>query len=120
MRKPAWQHDRHCPGRTVVDVAAVAWNVPVYNKDFGGWVTVGGTSVAAPLVAGIYGLAGNAATIKPGYEYARARDLFDVTRGNNALLGTVAQVCGNDYLCTAKPGYDAPTGLGTPDGTGAF
>jgi hypothetical protein len=28
--------------------------------------------------------------------------------------------CGYDYLCVAKPGYDAPTGLGTPDGTGAF
>jgi hypothetical protein len=29
-------------------------------------------------------------------------------------------VCGYDYLCVAKKGYDAPTGLGTPDGTGAF
>jgi hypothetical protein len=29
-------------------------------------------------------------------------------------------VCGNTYLCVAKPGYDAPTGLGTPDGSGAF
>jgi hypothetical protein len=28
--------------------------------------------------------------------------------------------CGHDYLCQAKKGYDAPTGLGTPDGTGAF
>lgn len=28
--------------------------------------------------------------------------------------------CGNDYLCVAKKGYDAPTGLGTPNGIGAF
>lgn len=28
--------------------------------------------------------------------------------------------CGGSYLCTARPGYDGPTGLGTPDGTGAF
>jgi hypothetical protein len=24
------------------------------------------------------------------------------------------------YLCTAQAGYDGPTGLGTPNGTGAF
>jgi hypothetical protein len=30
------------------------------------------------------------------------------------------QACGRDYLCTAKKGYDAPTGLGTPNGPGAF
>ncbi|MGH2895888.1 MAG: peptidase S8, partial [Solirubrobacteraceae bacterium] len=39
--------------------------------------------------------------------------LFDVTSGSN---GT----CGGSYLCTAGPGYDGPTGLGTPNGTGAF
>ena len=49
------------------------------------------------------------------------RDFFDVTRGNNVMYGnTTKQSCGDDYLCTAKPGYDAPTGLGTPNGTGAF
>jgi subtilase family serine protease len=120
VRKPAWQHDRHCPGRTVADVSAVAWNVPIYNKDFGGWVTVAGTSVAAPLIAGIYGLAGNAATIKPGYAYAHRSDLFDVARGNNSLFVPARQACGDDYLCVAKHGYDAPTGAGTPDGIGAF
>jgi subtilase family serine protease len=120
VAKPAWQHDPHCPGRTVADVSAVAWNVPIYNQDYGGWVTIGGTSVAAPLIAGIYGLAGNGASIKPGYAYAHAKDLFDVTSGSNSLFVTAAQACGNDYLCTAKPGYDAPTGLGTPDGTSAF
>jgi hypothetical protein len=26
----------------------------------------------------------------------------------------------HDYLCVAKKGYDAPTGLGSPDGIGAF
>jgi Subtilase family len=120
VAKPDWQHDPHCPGRSVADVSAVAWNVPVYNRDYGGWVTVGGTSVAAPLIAGIYGLAGNAATVTPGYAYAHRRDLFDITRGSNSLFVTPAQACGGDYLCVAKKGYDAPTGLGTPDGIGAF
>jgi subtilase family serine protease len=120
VSKPPWQHDPHCPGRTVSDVSAVASNIPIYNKDYGGWITVGGTSVAAPLIAGIYGLAGNASVIPLGYAYSHRRDLFDVTHGNNALFVPAYLACGNDYLCVAKKGYDAPTGLGTPDGIGAF
>jgi subtilase family protein len=118
--KPAWQHDPHCPGRTVADVAAVATNVPIYEKSYGGWVSVAGTSISAPLISGVYGLAGNASVIGPGHTYAHARSLFDVTKGSNALFGTPAATCGSDYLCVAKKGYDAPTGMGTPDGTGAF
>jgi subtilase family serine protease len=119
--KPSWQHDPHCPGRAVADVSALAWNVAVYEKAQGGWLTVGGTSASAPLIAGIYGLAGNAATVKPGHEYQHAGSLFDITAGNNDLInGTGGATCGHDYLCTARKGYDAPTGLGTPNGTGAF
>jgi Subtilase family len=120
VAKPAWQHDRHCPMRTVADVSAVATNVPIYNKAWGGWVTVAGTSISAPLIAGIYGLAGNAATTGPGRLYSHAGSLFDVTKGNNGLLIPARLACGDDYLCAAKKGYDAPTGMGTPDGIGAF
>jgi subtilase family serine protease len=118
--KPAWQHDPHCPGRTVADVSAAAANVPIYNPTYGGWISVDGTSVAAPLIAGIYGLAGNAATIPLGYAYSHRQFLFDVTRGTNSWFWPSKDACGNDYLCVAKKGYDAPTGLGTPDGIGAF
>jgi hypothetical protein len=104
----------------VTDVSAVATNVPIFEGTYGGWVTVEGTSISAPLIAGIYGLAGNAATIKPGYAYAHRSDLFDVARGNNSLFVPARQACGDDYLCVAKHGYDAPTGAGTPDGIGAF
>jgi subtilase family serine protease len=120
VAKPAWQHDKHCPGRTVADVSAVAWNVPVYDSFYGGWLTVGGTSISSPLIAGIYALAGNARSVRPGYVYAHARSLFDITKGNNSFFVTAKQACGNDYLCVAKKGYDAPTGLGTPNGTGGF
>jgi len=121
VAKPSWQRDRHCPGRTVADVSALAWNVPIYEKVQGGWLTVGGTSASAPLIAGVYGLAGNAATVKPGHPYARPGSLFDITVGNNDFWNLAnGASCGHDYLCTAKKGYDAPTGLGTPDGTGAF
>ena len=72
-------------------------------------------------MAGVYGLAGNATKVRPGAEYAHKNALFDVTAGNNDLFfGQNGAVCGYDYLCEAKPGYDAPTGLGTPDGVGAF
>jgi hypothetical protein len=39
--------------------------------------------------------------------------VFDVTSGSNGS-------CSSSYLCTAKTGYDGPTGNGTPNGTGAF
>jgi N-acetylneuraminic acid mutarotase len=48
-----------------------------------------------------------------GYPYANTAALNDVTAGNN---GT----CTPAYLCTAGPGYDGPTGLGTPKGPAAF
>lgn len=120
VSKPSWQHDKHCQGRTVADVSAVADDVPIFDKIYGGWVTVAGTSVAAPLISGIYGLACNASHIALGYAYSHRQFLFDVTRGSNALFESSKNACGNDYLCVARKGYDAPTGLGTPDGIKAF
>jgi subtilase family serine protease len=116
--KPAAQTDTGCPNRTVADVSAVAdpnTGVAAYDSyQSPGWVAFGGTSVAAPIVASVYALAGNGATIAtPGYAYSHSGSLFDVTSGTN---GT----CAVDYLCTAMGGYDGPTGLGTPNGTGAF
>ena len=62
----------------------------------------------------MYALAGNAATVTAGsFPYSHTASLFDVTSGSN---GT----CSPSYLCTAGPGYDGPTGLGTPNGTGGF
>jgi hypothetical protein len=123
VAKPSWQHDAHCPTRTLNDVSAVASGVAVYDKARGGWLTVAGTSVAAPIIAGVYGLAANGATVGSAYLYQHVSDLFDVRAGSNVLTvgkSAIGPICGGDYLCTAKRGYDAPTGLGTPDGIGAF
>ncbi|MFL6074493.1 MAG: S8 family serine peptidase [Mycobacteriales bacterium] len=117
VAKPAWQHDPHCPGRTVADVAAVADNLALYYADAGGWLTVSGTSASAPFVAGLYGLAGDAPA--PGALYQHAGALTDVTTGTNDI-GYGGAKCQGDYLCVAAPGYDAPTGLGTPKGVAAF
>jgi len=119
--KPAWQTDTGCSGRTVADVSAVAdpgTGVAIYDSGVlgGGWTVVGGTSASSPIIASIYALAGNARTVGYGsFPYAHSNRFFDVTEGSNF---TPNQVCG--YLCTAGPGYDGPTGLGTPNGTGGF
>jgi len=120
VAKPAWQHDRHCPMRTIADISAVATNIPVFNPVYGGWVTLAGTSVSAPLIAGIIGLAGNGASLTTARIYRHARSFFDVTAGSNTPFDPPLAACGADYMCTAKKGYDAPTGLGTPDGPGGL
>ena len=121
ISKPAWQHDPDCPGRMVADVAADAdprTGPAVYDANDGlGWTVVGGTSASAPFIAGVIGLAGQPALFPDAsYLYSHASALNDVVGGNNVLgIG-----CGGDYLCDAVPGYDGPTGNGTPDGLGAF
>jgi subtilase family serine protease len=135
--KPGWQHDSGCTFRTVADVSAVAdpsTGVAVYDtynscgtgawcdlllslglaQGADGWVEVGGTSASSPIIASVYALAGNTAQTSAGsYPYSHTSALNDVTSGSNGS-------CGGSYLCTAGPGYDGPTGLGTPNGTGAF
>jgi subtilase family serine protease len=116
--KPSWQADTGCSRRTVADVSADAdpnTGVAVYDTyHTGGWLVFGGTSVASPIVASVYALAGNAASVTyGGFPYSHTGSLFDVTSGSNGS-------CGGSYLCTAGSGYDGPTGLGTPNGTGAF
>jgi hypothetical protein len=116
--KPRWQTDRGCSKRTVTDVSAVAdpnTGVAVYGPSKGNrsaWLVFGGTSVAAPLIAGVYGVNGTA--VNYGSDpYRHTGALSDVTSGSNGN-------CGGSYLCAALPGYDGPTGLGTPNGVTAF
>jgi subtilase family serine protease len=112
--------DTGCTGRAVADVSAVAdpaTGVAVYDSTAyngqSGWMVFGGTSVAAPVIGGVYGLAGNAASVDNSTPYAHADALFDVTSGSNGS-------CDTSQWCTARAGWDGPTGLGTPNGTGAF
>jgi subtilase family serine protease len=135
--KPSWQTDTGCAKRTVADVSADAdpnSGLGVYDtynncgsssscdvlieegvaEGLDGWAQVGGTSLSSPLIASVYALAGNTASVTYGsYPYSHTSSLFDVTSGSNGS-------CGGSYLCTAGAGYDGPTGLGTPNGTGAF
>jgi hypothetical protein len=138
--KPAWQTDENCPGRMTADVSAVAdpqTGPAVYFTSPGGgggqlapagaptaraadaldqgWTVVGGTSAASPFLAGVIALAGNPGRYPDAsYLYAHAADLNDVVGGANGAD------CGGDYQCNAVPGYDGPTGNGTPRGIAAF
>jgi hypothetical protein len=115
IHKPGWQKDRLCDKRTVADVAAVAdpdTGLAVYDTfgGFNGWLQVGGTSLATPIVASIYAMSDNPAQDRYASGlYAEARTFNDVIGGSNGD-------CGGTYLCTGVPGYDGPTGLGTPNG----
>jgi subtilase family serine protease len=121
VQKPSWQTDSGCSRRTVADVSAVAdpnTGVAVYDSTSyqgrKGWMVFGGTSVASPIIGSIYALAGNASSLSYASSiYSHTSALYDVSGGSNGS-------CGGTYLCTAVSGYDGPTGLGTPNGTGAF
>ena len=117
--KPSWQTDSGCANRTVADVSADAdpgTGVAFFDSfDQGGWGVVGGTSVASPIIASVFALAGAPSSSSPAASvlYANSGALNDITSGSD---GT----CNPTYLCTAGTGYDGPTGLGTPNGLGAF
>ncbi len=110
-----------CGRRAVADVSAVAdpaTGVAVYDsyafESTSGWLTFGGTSAAAPIIAAVYALAGNTADVEDGsYLWVHHAGLRDVISGSNGD-------CTTTQWCTARRGWDGPTGWGTPDGIGAF
>ena len=126
---------RYCPEKTVK----------------GGWLTVGGTSLATPLIASLYALTGGSSGVNyPALtlygHISDPSDLYDVTEGANGFCGGEGvSECKNDFCirfevspcespnqafgrvdcegttaCNAVPGFDGPSGVGTPDGLGAF
>jgi subtilase family serine protease len=90
--KPTWQTDGLCARRTVADVSAIAdpnTGVAVYGpvtSRRSGWMVFGGTSVASPLVAGVYGANGGTANFGSD-PYNHVSALFDVTSGSNGSCG---------------------------------
>ena len=120
VAKPSWQTDSGCANRTVNDVSAVAdpaTGVAGYVSFLGGWNVFGGTSVSAPIIAGMYALAGNGSQVNNASSlYANASSFGQVVampNGNCTVL----------YLCDdpgVMPGYTGPSGVGTPVGLTGF
>ena len=106
-----------CSGRAIADVSAVAdpqTGLATYaptSRTSSPWAQYGGTSLSAPIVAAVYALSGNTAGYANTLPYSHQGGLFDVTRGSNGSCAS---------WCSAKSGWDGPTGLGTPNGTSAF
>jgi hypothetical protein len=106
-----------------------------------GWLTLGGTSLASPIIAATFALAGGV----PGASSYGAQALYEGARtvggsmhavgsGSNGecaqpfnaegLSGCTvleeAASCGDQAICVAGQGYSGPAGLGTPEGICAF
>lgn len=120
----------HCGGhRASSDVSAAAVNLSIYDTYLpasggaGGWGVALGTSASAPYLAGLYARAGTTGVDGPNTVYAAGSgSIEDVTAGasmpNGAADCTKAKL--PSVLCVAGPGWDGPTGVGVPDGLGAF
>jgi subtilase family serine protease len=105
--------------RATADVSAAAdpakGGLAVYwpsTRTSSTWAQVGGTSESSPVIASVYALSGNTAGYANGIPYSHTASLFDVTSGSNGSCGAP--------LCRAGTSWDGPTGLGTPNGVGAF
>lgn len=121
-----------CHGhRATSDMSAVAdpyTGVAVYDSyapgsgEPFGFIVVGGTSVASPLIGGMYARAPqNPATHGPNTIYHAPASAFnDVVIGTNAGIGYCRTVNIGDKVCDSGPGWDGPTGRGTPNGLAPF
>ena len=115
-----WQKESttQCSGRAVADIAAVAdpaTGVAVYDsyvfQNTSGWLTFGGTSASAPIIAAAFALAGNTADVKDGsYVWMHHNG------GVNDIASGDSGSCDPAAWCTSRRGWDGPTGWGTPKG----
>uniref|UniRef100_A0A6U6N1U4 subtilisin n=1 Tax=Zooxanthella nutricula TaxID=1333877 RepID=A0A6U6N1U4_9DINO len=120
-KRPSWQAGHHNEtGRGMPDlsVAGHAYAIVIGQR----WLSVDGTSAAAPAVAGMVSLI-NARLLAAGkpsvgflnallYQNATADVFRDITIGNNKCAALGAPCCGG---YDAEQGWDAVTGLGVPN-----
>ena len=108
LPKPPWQKDSFCRGRALNDASAVATDVAEYDTyQERGWLTIGGTAVPTPLLAGVFGLAGNASKQDGGrtfWQKKHRKDLYNVCESVGCLFNQ----------------YSYAGGWGSPNGVGAF
>ena len=156
---PGWGATGCGSKRLAADVAAVAdpltgfdihdsYNCGTSCEAFTGgktWLTIGGTSLATPLISALYALAGGGSGVNyPALTlYGHLGDpssVYDVTAGGNGYCGGAPKsACGNpnapgffekgltlhvdcEYTtaCNAAVGFDGPSGVGTPSSLALF
>lgn len=102
----------HVVGRGVPDVAAVAdplTGVVVMHVDGTKLEPIGGTSAAAPLWASLIAILNQGLGARCGF-----MNPFLYTKAASGVLNDI--ISGNNGAYSAGPGWDACTGLGTPNG----
>lgn len=114
--RPAWQRAANCFGATaattslsaVADPAtgAAVYFTPQDPAIEAGWYVVGGTSLSAPLVAGISAVTGK--RLADSTIWSGGAATIDIRTGGRTGW------CSPAWECTAVRGYDAVTGFGVP------
>jgi hypothetical protein len=111
-------------------------------KSLHNWCTYGGTSLASPIIASAFALAGGAqGRAFPAQTLYETQSnapglLHDITNGSNGECAAgfnektgeslctpqqeAATSCASALICLAAPGYDGPSGVGTPNGVLGF
>jgi hypothetical protein len=119
MTKASWQTDPSCSTRMISDISANGDNVAAYctsPTSSAGWHVTGGSSAASPFTTGVLATLGvTGGSFDAAWLYANEAKFWDVTSGGpvqNCPSGSPT------YFCNAVPGYDGPTGVGTPYGPG--
>jgi PKD repeat protein len=101
------------------------------------WLTIGGTSLSSPLISALYALAGGSNGVSyPSLtlygHLGESSSLYDVTEGGNGICDDDGLACGANEVfgvnvdcegttaCNAAPGFDGPSGVGTPNGLSLF
>lgn len=110
-------------GRGYPDVSAIGHNCLI--QDGGGWIPLDGTSCSAPVFAGVLANLNDYQLSKNRSRVGFANPLLykmseicpnafnDIFSGNTSC--TESMCCGKDSGFTAIAGWDAATGLGTPN-----
>jgi subtilase family serine protease len=148
-----------CNGkRSSADIAAIADPFTGYDiidsVGIGDWATIGGTSLAAPVVSALWALAGGPGGVKyPSLtlygHFKSAPSTYDVTIGGTGACDTASTTACAGYFgknpneqigalvdcafpatgtgtianrgqCYAGPGFDGPSGVGSPKGIKEF
>ncbi len=146
VAKPTWQKDKGCKKRSATDISANGDPVTgvviactpcanLYGFTPPYLAGIGGTSESSPLIAAMYALAGNAGSIGSASQKiwtSSKSEFHDITEGfNDAKIlnppfnsgdTRTGLVCKKSirYVCKAGPGYDGPSGWGSPKGLGAL
>ncbi len=105
--------------RGVPDISAVAdpgTGVWVYDSGNGGWLVVGGTSVASPLVAGIVNASGH-------FYSSSVAELSSIYQKAASVAGSYAAgatgYCGPQAAFAVAASWNFCLGVGTPSGLAA-